>query len=98
MSSGRRSSLVDIDLDKGQEIVDRVTNQPISYEILSTGESYRHIRFLAQDVPSVGYRAYSLKRIPDAPLHRRRPLPNRFQQTHWKISSIESCWTLGAEL
>ena len=65
--SWQRSSLVDIDLDKGHEIVDRVTNQPVSYEILSTGESYRHIRFLAQDVPSVGYKAYSLKQVPDGP-------------------------------
>jgi alpha-mannosidase len=65
--SWQRSSLVDIDLDKGHEIVDRVTSQPVSYEVLSTGESYRHIRFLAQDVPSVGYKAYSLKEIPDAP-------------------------------
>jgi len=65
--SWQRSSLVDIDLDKGHEIVDLVTNQPVSYEVLSTGESYRRIRFLAQDVPSVGYKAYALKEIPDAP-------------------------------
>jgi alpha-mannosidase len=65
--SWQRSSLVEIDLDKGQEIVDLATNQPVSYEVLSTGESYRHIRFLAQDVPSVGYKAYTLKEIQDAP-------------------------------
>jgi alpha-mannosidase len=65
--SWQRSSLVEIDLDRGHEIVDPVTNQPVSYEVLSTGESYRHIRFLAQDVPSVGYKAYALKEIPDAP-------------------------------
>ncbi len=65
--SWQRSSLVEIDLDKGHEIVDRATNQPISYEVLSEGESYRHVRFLAQDVPSVGYKAYSLKEIPDVP-------------------------------
>ena len=65
--SWQRSSLVEIDLDKGRELVDLATNQPVSYEVLSTGESYRHIRFLAQDVPSVGYKAYTLKEIPDAP-------------------------------
>ena len=65
--SWQRSSLVEIDLDKGREVVDLATNQPVSYEVLSTGNSYRHIRFLAQDVPSVGYKAYTLKSIPDAP-------------------------------
>src|ERR1019366_1565103 len=62
--SWQRSSLVDIDLDKGHEIVDLATNQPVSYEVLSTGESYRRIRFLAQDVPSVGYKAYFLEGNP----------------------------------
>jgi hypothetical protein len=33
--SWQRSSLVEIDLDKGHEIVDRLTNQPVSYEVLS---------------------------------------------------------------
>ena len=33
----------------------------IPYEVLSTGQSYQHVRFLAQDVPSVGYKAYALR-------------------------------------
>ena len=64
--SWQRSSLVEIDLDKGRELVDLTTNQTVSYEVLSTGESYRHVRFLAQDVPPVGYKAYQLKDVPDA--------------------------------
>ena len=59
--SWRRSNLVEIDLDKGLELLDLTTNRTVPYEILSTGPSYRHIRFLAQDVPSVGYKAYALK-------------------------------------
>ena len=55
--SWQRSSLVEMDLDKGRELVDLATNRTVPYEVLSTGESYRHIRFLAQDVPSVGYKA-----------------------------------------
>jgi hypothetical protein len=65
--SWQRSSLVEFDLDKGRELVDLANNQPVSYQVLSTGESYRHIRFLAHDVPSVGYKAYTLKEIQDAP-------------------------------
>ena len=59
--SWQRSSLVEVDLDKGQELVDLATNRTILYQVLSTGQSYQHIRFLAQDVPSVGYKAYALK-------------------------------------
>jgi hypothetical protein len=64
--SWQRTSLAEMDLDKGRELVDLATHQPVSYEVLSTGASYRHIRLLAQDVPPVGYKAYSLKEIPDA--------------------------------
>jgi hypothetical protein len=59
--SWQRSSLVEVDLDKGQELVDLATNRTIPYQVLSTGQSYQHIRFLARDVPSVGYKAYALK-------------------------------------
>ena len=59
--SWQRSGMVEMDLDKGLELVDLVTNRTVAYEVLSTGPAYRHIRFLAQDVPSVGYKAYALK-------------------------------------
>jgi hypothetical protein len=39
----------------------------VPYEVLSTGQSYRHIRFLAREVPPVGYRAYALRRTEAMP-------------------------------
>jgi len=59
--SWQRSGMVEMDLDKGLELVDLVTKQTVPYEVLSTGPAYRHIRFFAQDIPSVGYKAYALK-------------------------------------
>jgi hypothetical protein len=59
--SWKRSSLVEIDLDKGLELVDLTSGQTAPYEILATGPAYHHVRFMAQDVPSVGYKAYALK-------------------------------------
>ena len=59
--SWQRSSMVETDLDKGLELVDVTTNRTVPYEVLSTGPAYRHVRFLAQDVPSVGYKAYAMK-------------------------------------
>ena len=54
-------------MDKGLELVDLATNQTVPYEVLSTGPDYHHVRFLAQDVPSVGYKAYAMKPAQQAP-------------------------------
>jgi alpha-mannosidase len=63
----QRTSLVETDLDKGRELVDLASNQAVPYQVLSVGESYRHVRFLAQDVPSVGYKAYALRETKQEP-------------------------------
>jgi hypothetical protein len=59
--SWQRSGLIEMDLDKGLELADPVTRRVVPYEVLSTGPAYRRVRFLAQNVPSVGYKAYALK-------------------------------------
>ncbi len=57
----KRSELVEADLDRGLAPVDMVTNQAAPFEVLSIGHSYQRVRFLAQDVPSVGYKSFALK-------------------------------------
>jgi hypothetical protein len=57
----QRSSLVETDLDNGFEIVDLSTHQAVPLELLNTGKSLRHVRFLASDVPAVGYKCYQLR-------------------------------------
>ena len=80
--SWQRSSLVEVDLDKGRELVELATNRTVPYQVLSTGQSYEHVRFLAQDVPSVGYKAYALKETkaePPAPqTSSKRTLENQY--------------------
>jgi hypothetical protein len=66
--SWERSRMVEMDLDKGLELVDLVTHRTVPYEVLSTGPAYRRVRFLAQDVPSVGYKAYALKETKAEPV------------------------------
>jgi hypothetical protein len=56
-----RTSMVEIDLEKGSEIVDLSTRQAVPYEVLFTGRNLRHVRFLASDVPAVGYKCYQLR-------------------------------------
>ena len=60
----RRSGLVQVDLLKGSELVDLVSGKAVPYQVLSDlpaysnrpGQaSFQRIRFLAQDVPALGY-------------------------------------------
>lgn len=56
----KRSELVEVDVDKGLAPFDVAPQHPVPYEILSSGPSYDHIRFLAENIPAVGYKAYAL--------------------------------------
>jgi hypothetical protein len=58
-SNWKRSSLVEFDLHKGTALRDLATKQEVPYEILSRGENYLRVRFLAEDVPPVGYKCYA---------------------------------------
>jgi hypothetical protein len=84
--SWQRSGMVEIDLDKGQQIVDGVTNQTVPYEILSTGPAYRHIRFLAQDVPSVGYKAYALKPTKAEPVTAQTTTEGTIENQYYRVA------------
>ena len=55
----KRSSLVEYDLRKGAALLDLTTKKEVPYEVLSTSEHYQRVRFLAEDVPPVGYKCYS---------------------------------------
>jgi hypothetical protein len=74
--SWQRSSLVEMDLDKGLELEDLVTQKVVPYEVLSTGASYHHVRFLAQDVPAVGYKAFAMR-----PAQQNAPAPSSISET-----------------
>ena len=57
-----RSSLVEADINKGVEPVDPSTGRPPRIRRSATGEHYRRLRFLAADVPPLGYKCYALER------------------------------------
>ena len=57
----RRSDLVKVDLDNGQEIVDRVTGKVAPYFVLHQYRDFRRVEFLASDVPPLGYKVYHLR-------------------------------------
>jgi hypothetical protein len=59
----KRSELVETDIDKGLAPFDLVSGRNLPYEVLSSGRSYNHIRFLAEEVPPVGYKCFELRPV-----------------------------------
>jgi hypothetical protein len=55
-----RSSLVEFDLRQGTELVDLRTKKAVPYEVLKQREGFRHIRFMASDVPALGYKCFTI--------------------------------------
>jgi alpha-mannosidase len=59
----KRSGLVEVDLNKTQEIVDPSTGQMVPVEILASRKDFRHVRFVAADVPATGYKVFQLRKV-----------------------------------
>jgi hypothetical protein len=67
----QRDGLVEVDIDKGMAPVDLPTRQAVPYELVSSGKTYRRVRFMAHEVPAVGYKNFGLQAeasVPPAPL------------------------------
>lgn len=56
-----RSALVEADLHKTDEIVDISTQQTVPVETVWEKENLLHVRFLAKDLPPVGYKCFQIR-------------------------------------
>jgi hypothetical protein len=56
----RRDSLVETDLFEHPTLVDLTTHQEVPLEVLYEKENFLHVRFLAKDLPAVGYKCFSI--------------------------------------
>jgi alpha-mannosidase len=64
----KRSGEVSTDLATGDELVDLSTGQLVPVEVIESGNDMRRVRFVAQDVPAVGYKVFFTR-------HKGHPLP-----------------------
>lgn len=55
-----RSALVESDLDAGKSLEEYPGMTPVPVDVLRQGSGYNHVRFLARDVPAVGYKCYQI--------------------------------------
>lgn len=58
----KRSALVNFDLDKGREIVDRATDKVVPVQVVSESAKLAKVRFMVADVPAFGYKVFELRR------------------------------------
>jgi alpha-mannosidase len=59
--SWQRSGLVELDLDSDATLSEYPDKTSVPFEILHEGTGYRHVRFLAKDVPSMGFKCFSIE-------------------------------------
>ncbi|MBV8864950.1 MAG: hypothetical protein JO210_06060, partial [Acidobacteriaceae bacterium] len=57
----RRDLVVETDLFAHPKLVDLTTHQEVPLEVLYNKEQFLHVRFVAKDVPGVGYRCFSIE-------------------------------------
>lgn len=77
--SWQRNGLVSLDLDNGETIAEYPSLKPVPVEVVRKGSGYDRVRFLAADIPPMGYRCYRFVSAPkDAP----PPAVQQSQQTN----------------
>jgi hypothetical protein len=59
-----RSGLVELDLARDKIVTEYPAKNPVPFEILNEHEGYKHVRFLAKDVPATGFKCYWLEARP----------------------------------
>lgn len=57
----KRYGMVALDIDRGDQIVDESSGQVVPVEVLGGDRDFEHVRFMAQDVPPVGYKVFRMQ-------------------------------------
>ncbi len=62
----KRDALMETDLNKNDKLYDLTTQERVPVEVLSDKENFVHVRFLARDLPPVGYKCFQIRTVTDA--------------------------------
>jgi len=56
-----RSAPMDVELDNGQQVVELATGKPVILDVVQAKDNWRKARFVAENVPAMGYKCYALR-------------------------------------
>jgi alpha-mannosidase len=59
----KQDALVEADLGRNEQLVDMTTRQQVPVQVLSDRENFLHVRFLAENLPPVGYKCFEIRRV-----------------------------------
>jgi hypothetical protein len=95
-----RSGLVETDLDHDHAILEEPGKMPVPFEVLAHHPDYDHVRFLARDVPSMGYLCYpvvSTREHPPAPSGETTlPTSNSIENAYYRIEVDPDSGAIGS--
>ncbi len=77
-----RSDIVEAEYEPNRSLVDVETGRVIPTDVVSEQQGWRRVRFLAEDVPGLGYRAYEIR-----PEKAAQPMENKAVSGAWEIDS-----------
>ncbi|MFB3923264.1 MAG: glycoside hydrolase family 38 C-terminal domain-containing protein [Terriglobia bacterium] len=58
-----RTGLIEAEIDEDHCLVDSADNAPIKLDIVFEKDGWRKVRFMAEHVPSMGYKAYAVRHL-----------------------------------
>jgi len=58
-----RTTPLEVEIDKGSYLVDLVENKPVKLDVILDKDGWQKVRFIAEDVPPMGYKGYALRRL-----------------------------------
>ncbi len=61
-----RDALMQMDLPMHERLVDLTTHRDVPVEVMWDKENFLHLRFLARNLPAVGYKCYAIEQAPEA--------------------------------
>ncbi len=90
----RRDVVVETDLLEHPQLVDLATHQPVPLEVLYHKEKFLRVRFLAKDLPSVGYKCFSISYGKEGPPETQRSMEQVIENPFYRIKIDEASGAL----
>lgn len=82
----KRSGPVVADLDKGDEVVDASTGQAVPMEVLASHDGLDRVRFVAQNVPAVGYKIYTTRHASSTPAASQSEQATTLESPYYRVT------------